>query len=103
MKRLIVVALFLNAILLAGRFWQELDVHAGPVKCASENGDVNGDGTKDITDPIVLLGNLFLGNPPELVPICEAQNGSGLSVDEIALLKDHSSLLIVHFLLQFLE
>ncbi len=28
MKKLIVFALFLNAFLLAGRFYQELDVHA---------------------------------------------------------------------------
>ncbi len=52
MRKLLVVALFVNAALLAGRFWQELAANAqgggGPV--ATQNGDVNGDGRLDIAD-----------------------------------------------------
>ena len=64
MKKATVVLLCVGC-LLAGRYSRELDVHAGVV-CAEVNGDVNGDGVKDITDPIVLLGHLFLGTPEEL-------------------------------------
>ncbi len=74
MKYAIVVVLCVGC-LFAGRYWRDLEVHAGPAKCAAVNGDVNGDGLKDISDPIALLGNLFLGNPAELVPICNAQGG----------------------------
>ncbi len=70
MKYAIVVFLCVGC-LLAGRFWQELDVHAGVEKCVAVPGDVNADGRKDITDPVTLLSNIFLGDPPELAPLCD--------------------------------
>ena len=36
MKKLIAIALLLNAFLLAGRFWQELDANAGTEPTALE-------------------------------------------------------------------
>ncbi len=38
--------------------------------CAAKNGDVNADGTVDVSDAVVILRNLFLGIPAELVPLC---------------------------------
>lgn len=38
--------------------------------CAQLNGDVNADGGVDLSDAVTILGNLFLGNPTELVPLC---------------------------------
>ena len=43
----------------------------GVEKCAAKNGDVNADGNVDLSDAVTILGNLFLGNPTELVPLCE--------------------------------
>lgn len=40
--------------------------------CALENGDINGDGLTDISDPIALLWHLFLGDPPP-VPVCATE------------------------------
>jgi hypothetical protein len=45
-------------------------VGAGVEKCAAKNGDVNGDGNIDLSDAVSVLGNLFLGNPPQLPPLC---------------------------------
>src|SRR5206468_987985 len=42
----------------------------GVEKCAAKNGDVNADGGVDLSDAITILGNLFLGTPPELPPLC---------------------------------
>jgi hypothetical protein len=51
----------------------------GVVKCAAKNGDVNADGTVDLSDAVTILGNLFLGSPVELEPLCEAPElASGL-------------------------
>ena len=72
MKKLIVFALFLNAFLLAGRFWQELDVHAQEETCTTTKGDVNGDDLLDASDAIAILAHLFLGTA-EPVPVCETQ------------------------------
>src|SRR5262245_1498073 len=44
-------------------------------KCASQNGDINADGKVDLTDAVTILGNLFLGNPTELLPLCTAPAG----------------------------
>ena len=45
--------------------------NGGPaVNCATKNGDVNADGKLDLTDAITILGNLFLGSPTDLAPIC---------------------------------
>ncbi len=74
MKKAIFVVLCINAFLLSGRFYQELDVLAQEEKCATKNGDVNGDDLLDISDAIRILAHLFLG-ATEPVPICNAQGG----------------------------
>jgi hypothetical protein len=38
--------------------------------CAATNGDVNADGNIDLSDAVSILGYLFLGNPPALLPAC---------------------------------
>jgi hypothetical protein len=40
--------------------------------CTSKNGDINGDGVVDISDPVTLLGNLFLGTPAQLHSPCSS-------------------------------
>lgn len=74
MKKLLVVALLLNAVLLAGRFWQELPLKAqgklaGQKSCDPNTGgdptlwsvDGNNDGLVDISDAVYLLQWLFRG------------------------------------------
>jgi len=63
MKKLLAVALLLNAVLLADRFWRALQVSALERQLASVNGDINGDGGRDIADAISLLDWLFQGGP----------------------------------------
>ena len=46
--------------------------------CAEKNGDVNADGAVDISDAATILGNLFLGNPTELFPLCASPAARGL-------------------------
>lgn len=82
MKKILVPVLLLNAALLAGRFWQELPARAAE-KVATQNGDVNGNGTMDISDAVYLLSFLFTGGPP---PVAMAQS-DGLTQDEVSLLK----------------
>ena len=50
----------------------------GVASCAAKNGDVNGDGNVDLSDPVTILGNLFLGNPTELLPLCASSSAQGL-------------------------
>ncbi len=90
MKKLMVIALFLNALLLAGRFWQELPASAagkGGQSAPGCQGDVNGDGATDISDPIHLLNFLFNGGDP---PVACAE-GAGLTPEEKEIL-DHFSI-----------
>jgi hypothetical protein len=42
----------------------------GQADCASKNGDVNTDGTLDLSDAITILGHLFQGSPTTLAPLC---------------------------------
>jgi hypothetical protein len=50
--------------------------HGGGVeKCSVLNGDVNADGAVDISDAVTILGNLFLGAPSELAPLCNSAQG----------------------------
>ena len=51
---------------------------AGAQKCAEKNGDVNASGAVDLSDAVTILGNLFLGNPTELLPLCAASATRGL-------------------------
>ena len=43
----------------------------GVDKCTTQNGDVNADGNIDLSDAVTILGNLFLGNPTELMGLCD--------------------------------
>ena len=67
MRKLTVALLFVIAILLAGRFWQELNsiANAGGADPLATllNGDVNGDQILDMSDAVYLLIHLFNGGP----------------------------------------
>ncbi|MEM7230626.1 MAG: SUMF1/EgtB/PvdO family nonheme iron enzyme [Planctomycetota bacterium] len=76
MKKLIVFGLFLNAGLLLA-IGEQLVALAGPPappRVATENGDTNGDGARDIGDAVHMLSWLFQGGP-QPVPIACADNG----------------------------
>ena len=82
MKKLLLVALFLNGVLLAGRFWQELPANAQEQPLATENGDLDGDGTRNVTDAVYLLRWLFQRGP---APVACAQGG-GLTPEQAEIL-----------------
>jgi hypothetical protein len=50
----------------------------GEEKCAEKNGDVNASGVVDLSDAVTILGNLFLGYPTELLPLCTSSATRGL-------------------------
>jgi len=79
MKRTYFIALSAGA--LFGLAFQVLPVGALEGGRASRNGDVNGDGTRDISDAVALLSFLFQGGP-EPVAI-ELENG-GLDMEDEA-------------------
>jgi len=88
MKKLLVFALLLNALLLAGRFWQELTANAQQAcPAGTANGDVNGDGLRDISDAIGMLNWLFLGGPEP----CALAEGNDLTPEQAEILS-HMSL-----------
>jgi hypothetical protein len=71
MKRVIAIALVVNAALLAADLLRkEIVVHAAASDAVAPagNGDVNGDGVIDISDVVYLLSSQFLGGPAP-VPI----------------------------------
>ena len=72
MKRVIAIGVFVNAGLLAGIILKkDVVVHAaGGGGVPVGNGDVNGDGTIDISDAIYLLGNLFTAGPAPIAIEC---------------------------------
>src|SRR5262245_61819213 len=51
----------MRRVLLVAFLWSP--VHAGGAEKPVGNGDVNGDGTIDVSDAVYLLGGLFLGGP----------------------------------------
>ena len=71
MKRIVVFALVLNAALL-GVIAHQLVAIAGGGAVATQNGDTNGDGTRDLSDAVHLLQWLFSGGEP---PVAIAQQG----------------------------
>ena len=81
MKRIVVFALVLNAALL-GVIAHQLVAIAGGGPVATENGDTNGDGARDITDAIYYLSWLFQGGAE---PVAIAQQGG--NDEEIAELR----------------
>ena len=78
MKKLAAISLALLVGFVAGRFSHQPVEAQAAEDCATENGDVNADGGIDISDAISILGNLFLGDPPTLAPLCEPRGPSGL-------------------------
>ena len=73
MKRMILIALLLNAALLGVATLQLVAIAGqGDDRVASENGDTNGDGVRDMSDAIHMLSWLFNGGP-EPVPVARAQ------------------------------
>ena len=62
MKKLIMLLLVL-AFLAGGHAWWEHNASAGPPDCTVESGDVDANGTTDISDAVKILGHLFLGDP----------------------------------------
>lgn len=73
MKRYLLPALLLSVFFVAGRFWNELGVQAvgrGTGGAFGGNGDVNCDGTKDISDVVYLINALFLGGSPPCAAEC---------------------------------
>lgn len=89
MKRMILFALILNAALL-GVIAHQFTALAGGGAEADDNGDVNGDGSRDLTDAIYMLTWLFRGGPGP-VPLACAQDGGGLSPEQAEIL-NHLSL-----------
>ncbi|MCZ6793330.1 MAG: hypothetical protein O7J95_06930 [Planctomycetota bacterium] len=79
MKKLLFVALLLNAALLVGRLWQEMPVNAQVPPVVTENGDVNGDGGRNLSDAVYLLNWLFRGGS---APAAIAQQGGGLTAEQ---------------------
>jgi tyrosinase len=74
MKRIVVFALVLNAALL-GVIAHQLVAIAGGEAVATENGDNNGDGSRDLSDAIYMLQWLFGGGPgPVEIESCGEQN-----------------------------
>ena len=86
MKRIVVFALVLNAALL-GVIAHQLVAIAGGGVVATQNGDTNGDGTRDISDAVHLLQWLFSGGEP---PVAIAQEGGGLSPEQAEMLEHMS-------------
>ena len=90
MKRMILFALILNAALLGVIAHQFTALAGGGGAEADDNGDVNGDGSRDLTDAIYMLTWLFRGGPGP-VPLACAQDGGGLSPEQAEIL-NHLSL-----------
>ena len=85
MRRLILCVLILNVLLISDRVWQTVAANSGGAAgiepCATINGDVNNDDDLDFTDAIAILSHIFLGDPEELAPFCNAQGG-GLTAEQ---------------------
>lgn len=88
MRNLLLIALFLNAFLIAGRIFQELPVEAraGTGGAAGKNGDLNGDGERDLSDAVYLLDHLFQGGP---APVALAEE-AGMTAEEKEILSHFS-------------
>jgi hypothetical protein len=84
MKRSLILCLVATVSFAAGRVFNEIPTTAaavgeqgsgGAAKCTGKNGDVNADGRVDLSDAVTILGNLFLGAPTELPPLCASARG----------------------------
>ncbi len=82
MTRFLVSAFILALFFLAGRFLSLGDASASPGgrgAVSGGNGDINGDGRRDISDPIALLNWLFSNGSP---PVACAGEGGGLTPEQ---------------------
>lgn len=77
MKHLLVLSLALNGLFLVDMIVSEPELDAQQIECAEQNGDVNGDGMLDISDPIQLLFHLF-GDAEAPAPTCDMTGPVGL-------------------------
>jgi len=77
MRKVFAVLLAVNALFLGALLWRQVSVAQGGT-VASANGDVNGDGTIDISDAVYLLSWRFQGGPAP-VPWVDGGGPSGLS------------------------
>ncbi len=77
MKKSLALILMVSVGLVLGWVAQEFSGTAAAQQCATENGDVNGDGGRDIADAVYLLSWLFTGGP-EPEPICPLTAVSGI-------------------------
>ena len=93
-KLLLLVALLLNATLLACRVWQGVSADAQTRARPTKNGDVNGDLARDMSDAIYLLAWLFNGGP-EPVALAE-ETGGGLTPEQEAVL-EHAAEVLQYF------
>jgi len=78
MRRILLASLVLNGFFVVAFLWREAPVHAGGGDKPVGNGDVNGDGSIDITDAVYLLESLFLGGPAPKAIECPPTSGKGL-------------------------
>ena len=77
MRKLLILALCVNAVLLAWRCWQELPIAqgvkgTGPLLDDRYCADSNGDGSVDVSDAVTVLNYLFGDVAPP--PYCIAQS-----------------------------
>jgi hypothetical protein len=94
MRKLLMIVLIVNASLLGVRVWQESSsVRAGEARVGTENGDVNGDGRRDISDAVHLLDWLFQGGP-DPVACADSPELTGRVSSIEAMLAEHENRLI---------
>ena len=77
MRKYFVLLLVLGVGVVLGRMFDGDTTTAEAQQCANENGDVNGDSARNISDVIYLLTWLF-SNGPEPEPLCSLPLGVGL-------------------------
>jgi hypothetical protein len=77
MKRFIFCAFVLGLIACVSQ--EPVQADHSRIPLAELNGDVNGDGFMDITDPVYLLNFMYLGGPPpaslSCSPFSQVENG----------------------------
>jgi len=69
--------LSLNAVLLLGILLHLNQTEAQTEECTSLNGDVDGNGSIELTDVILILNYAFVATVDELIPICDTSAAEG--------------------------
>lgn len=78
-KLLVILVVFgLGVLVDRGLLVAPRSVQAGAVDCAVANGDVNADGSINLSDAVTILGHLFQGSPVVLAPLCSIATPCGL-------------------------